>query len=205
MARELSRRSSQRHRTGVLAQGGGPPPRGQYSAKVPWLAEARAATQRREQLEPPWGPAFPTGGRGRGGPSQPPAALKLPRPPNHTKNALPPRRLPGLPSLPTPPPPPFPVDLDPVSQFTVKSSEPVVWICAPSHKSGLQKGSPASGYLCSGRPRFLVLLSQIRTWEHLSRNLHNPAGQGTWQCRLLARCSNTCAKGERGAPFKPLN
>lgn len=125
----------------------GPPPRGPHSAEVPAPAEADTeGRQLWELAEPPSGPAFPTGGRGEGrGLRAQLCPPRIPRLPSPVRNALPPGRLPGLPS-----PPPLPVDLEP-TQYTVKSSEPVLWVCAPSPKAGPQeKWDGASGYLWWG-------------------------------------------------------
>lgn len=107
----------------------------------------------------PWGLPFPQVRAGGAGPPPPAAPAKIPSRVNplrihcHREDFL------------DFSPPSLPVDLDP-AQFTVKSSEPSVGVHALPHRSS---GSRASGYLRSGRPDFLVPLSQIHTWEHLPR------------------------------------
>lgn len=167
-----------------------------------WLKPGQRTQRwlRRTPAMPPSRPAVPTGGRGQG-------------------RSLGAQRRPGFRACRTPPrihclredfldysPPPLLVDLDP-AQFTENSSEPFCGRASPSPQGWPNEavGRGASGYLCSGRPCFLVPLSQVRTKgtpapEILIFNRAGAVGSAGREQTLKYKCQKW-----QGAPFRPLN
>lgn len=182
-----------------------------FSRSVPlqkprgWLRPGQRTTcsQLRTLAVPPSGPEFPTGGRGEGrGFCTQLRPQGIPRRQSPAKNSLPPGRLPGL------LPPPFRMDLEPRSPLSSSVSVRPPPPPRPAHKDKGEQcklGDRASGYLCSGRPRFLVPLPQISTpGNTCPRDPHNLAGQRHQAVPAVDVDPQIRLSEVAGAPFRLL-